>query len=238
MPIPMPRLPVLPALCAALLALCACASPAPERTAWLEAQAHELVDQATASLADFGGDDEVPGLRAALRESCAVLLFPRVATASFLVGGAGGAGVLLVRDAATGAWHGPAFYSLDEAGVGAQVGLAQRELIVVLRSCASLQSLYASGARLRVGVSFALEALEHGAGVEVAKDVQVFSRAKGLHVGAALNGAVLRVRPSLAAAYYGRELAPAQILQGDADAEVSRGIRAAVGLATKAPPRP
>jgi len=234
MPIAPPRRLALAVLGAAVLACQGCAAPPPEPERWRgpEAEAHALVNRATISLATFDDGDGVPALRAALHGACAVLVFPDLAGASFLVGGAGGAGVLLVRDPATGHWRGPAFYSLDEVSLGAQVGVARRELVVVLRACGSLDALYAAGARFRLGASFALEALEHGASVEVAKDVQAFSRAKGLRVGAALSGAVLRVRPKLAAGYYGREIAPAQILQGGDD-EGSREIRDALEVAAK-----
>jgi len=216
------RLPHLLAALASACALHGCASP--ERWRGDEGTAHEIVNRATITLATFGRDDAAPALRTALHEACAVLVFPKVASAGFVVGATGGDGVLLVRDERTGHWHGPAFYSIGEGNVGPQVGLSKRELIVAMRSCAQLDALYAGGSRVRMGSSFALQALDEGASVEMANDLRVFARASGLYVGVALTGTVMRPRPELAAAYYGRPLTPAQILDGEDD-ERSHEIR-------------
>jgi lipid-binding SYLF domain-containing protein len=88
------------------------------------------------------------------------MVFPHVETAHFIAGGSAGSGVLLVRDASSGHWVGPAFYALDEVDVGVQVGLGRREVVAVLRDCSGLAALESDGARVRLGTSLAMQAAE------------------------------------------------------------------------------
>jgi lipid-binding SYLF domain-containing protein len=223
--------PVLPLACT--LALLGCAST---DGAYADARrAHDLVNASTITLATFGESDEHPDVKQQLRDACAVMIFPHVGSASFLVGGSIGAGILLVHDAASGQWVGPAFYALDEASVGPQVGLAKRELIVVMHRCDGLDRLRDEQASFRLGTSFTTQAAERGRGVEVARDVRAYSRVNGLYVGAALQMAVLRPRKSLSDAYYMQPLTVTQILSPDrpCNEPLSREIRTMIESATK-----
>lgn len=193
----------------ALLLLHGCASP--PRAAEPQDVARELVNRATISIATFDVENEHPAFRESLRQSCAVLLFPAVASAEFLGGVSSGDGLLLVRDPVSGHWLGPAFYAMSSGELGLQIGAARRELVVSMRSCDALPALYANDQRLRVGTSLAAQAAERGEGLAISRDVQVFSRAKGLFVGMAVNATVFRARPTLTSAYYGRAITPAEI---------------------------
>jgi len=224
-------LTALPVLCA--LALAGCASVDGAHTD--ARRAHDLVNASTMTLATFGESDEHPDIKLQLRDACAVLIFPHVGSASFLVGGSVGSGILLVHDAASGRWVGPAFYALDEASVGPQVGLAKRELIVVMHRCDGLERLRDERATLRLGTSFTAQAAEHGRGVEVAHDVRAYSRVEGVYVGAALELAVLRPRQALSDAYYMQPLTVAQVLSPERPCEepLSREIRYMIESATR-----
>jgi len=197
-------------------------------------RAHDLVNASTITLATFGESDEHSDVKRQLRDACAVLIFPHVGSASFLIGASVGAGILLVHDASSGQWVGPAFYTLDEASVGPQVGLAKRELIVVMHRCDGLDRLRDEQASLRIGTSFTAQAAERGRGVEVARDARAYSRVDGLYVGAALQMAVLRPHKSLSDAYYRESLAVSQILSPDRPCQepLSREIRYMIESAT------
>ncbi len=224
-------LPGLPLLCA--LALLGCATVNEAR---IDARrAHDLVNASTMTLATFGESDEHPDVKLQLRDACAVLIFPHVGTASFLIGGSAGSGILLVHDAASGQWVGPAFYALDQASVGPQVGLARRELIVVMHRCDGIERLRDEHAALQLGTSLTAQAAERGRGVEVAHDVRAYSRVEGVYVGAAIEMAVLHPRKSLSDAYYMESLSVAQVLSPDrpCNEPLSREIRYMVASATK-----
>jgi lipid-binding SYLF domain-containing protein len=141
-----------------------------------------------------------------------VLIFPHPFSAGFVIAGARGSGVPPVRDAATGHWVGPAFYSLTQASVGLQAGASTSEYIIVVHSQKALETLFKTGLKLGMDTSPAVGPVGSGGGAAMTTDVDVFSRVKGLFVGIALDGAALHIRMPLAAAYYGKPATPSEIL--------------------------
>ena len=228
-----PRLAIAIAIAVACIGLVAgCASPGDDlRQA---RAAHDVVNRATVTIATLAEPGARPELRTALHDACAVLIFPHVATVDFVAGGSAGAGVLLVRDAASQHWVGPAFYSLDQLDVGAQVGIARREVVVVLHRCDGLAALEREGATFRLGTSWGMQASERGPGVDAAPGVEVFSRTDGVYVGLALRATAVRPDRRLSDAYYDRPLPIAEVLApGRPCDEPSREIRLAVELAAR-----
>jgi len=226
-----PRASAIAAILAASLAGCAATGGADDAAR----RAHDLIHDSSRTLANFSGSGEHADLRTALRDACALLVFPHLASASFVVGGAAGDGVLLLREPGSETWLGPAFYSLDEAGIGLQVGLARREVVVVMRRCDDLAGLRADHAQLRLGTSLTAQAAEHGTGVEVARDARAYAIVDGAYVGAAIQLAVLSPRRDLAAAYYLRPLTVAEILSPEhpLDEALARQIRFLEGPAAR-----
>ena len=107
------------ALAAFALAAATASSPARASDA---SEAAELVQKAQTTIAEFGANKEFPTFSPTLAKAKAVLIFPQVLKAGFVLGGSGGSGVLLVRDAKTGGWVGPAFYTMGSASLGFQAG--------------------------------------------------------------------------------------------------------------------
>src|SRR6202165_3125621 len=70
-----------------------------------------------------------------------VLIAPEVVKAGFIFGGSGGRAVLVVRDAKSGKWGGPAFYTLATASVGFQAGVAVSEMLTLVMTEKALNSL-------------------------------------------------------------------------------------------------
>ena len=174
--------------------------------------ADELVARATITIESLGHNKHYEALNEAIVRSQAVLIFPHLFSAGFVFAGARGSGVLLVRDAASGHWVGPAFYSLTQASVGLQAGASASEYIIVVHSQKALENLFKTGLKLGMDTSLAVGPLGSGGGAAMTNDVDVFSRAKGLFVGIALDGAALHIRAPLAAAYYGKPATPSEIL--------------------------
>src|SRR5450830_1110145 len=116
--------------CACLGAGLACAStdrpPAGQASAVDPAQAAQAaqaraarhVDEATAVVTKMAA---LAPERDLLREARGVFIVPRYGRAALGVGAAGGAGVLVVKQAG-GGWGGPAFYDLGALSAGAQAG--------------------------------------------------------------------------------------------------------------------
>lgn len=176
------------------------------------AEAQALVEKARITVQTFSQDPDMAPMKAGLRLAKAVLVFPQVLRAGFVIGGSGGSGVLLVRDPATGQWQGPAFYTLAAASFGLQAGASSAEMVMLVNNQKSLDSLYVSKLKLGGDVSVALgpKGIEKSAAVSA--DFVVFSKVKGLYAGVAVDGAVLDVRESLNAVYYGDPVTPVDIL--------------------------
>lgn len=176
-----------------------------------EGAAHEIVNQSTISIAESRDRERYPVLGPALRDACAVFVFPRVASMGLGAGVSSGMGVLLVRDPASGHWSGPGFVSLSEADLGLQAGIARRELVVVLASCDGLQALADGKSSLRLGASPALQGAARAGTQESAGGTRAFSRVSGAWVGVALDGSRVRLERASAEAYFGRALRPGEL---------------------------
>jgi lipid-binding SYLF domain-containing protein len=119
-------------LCLALVGgVFGCAS-AP-KTSIARAELHEEADQTVATMTAAD-----PGLKPLLDQSAGYIVFPDVKQGGFVVGGAGGKGVLYEHGRRTG------FAELSQASFGAQVGGQAFSEIVVIRDQYALNRVKAS----------------------------------------------------------------------------------------------
>ena len=176
----------------------------------------ELVDEAKATVEAFNTD---AGTKEALRklgpEARAIFILPDFFRWGFLVGGASGRGLLIVRDEQTGRWSQPVFYDVASMNIGAQVGTDVSEIIVVVRSKKGVEQFY--GAGFKLGASAGLATGPTGTGTSthgLNADMVAYARKKGLFAGVALGGAVVTVAESANGAYYGRSATPREIIEG------------------------
>lgn len=172
-----------------------------------------LVDKARITADSFIADPNMIWLRTHLKDAKGVLIVPEFIKGAFVVGGAGGTGVLLARDEEGGKWSEPAFYSMGSASLGLQIGGQKSEVILMLMTRKALESLYASSVKL--GGDFSIAAGPVGLGTAtkgVTADIISFARAKGAFAGVSLEGAVVKVSDKSNSAYYGKEVRPVDIL--------------------------
>ena len=174
--------------------------------------AADLVREAQKTIADFGANKEFPTFSPALAKAKAVLIFPQVLKAGFILGGSGGNGVLLVRDAKSGGWVGPAFYTMGSASLGFQAGASSAEVVMIINSQKSLDSLYSNKVKLGGDASAAIGPKGVGTGTALNADFIVYSTVKGAFAGIAVDGSVLDVRQSLNNGFYGTKATPVEIL--------------------------
>ena len=174
--------------------------------------AADLVAKAQATITTFGASKEFPTFSPALAKAKAVLIFPQVLKAGFILGGSGGSGVLLVRDEKTGGWVGPAFYTMGSASLGFQAGASAAEVVMIVNSQKALDSLYSNKLKLGGDASVALGPKGVGSGAALNADFIVYATVQGAFAGLAVDGSVLDVRQSPNAAYYGKKVTPVEIL--------------------------
>jgi lipid-binding SYLF domain-containing protein len=188
----------------------------------------QLVDKARLTLEAFAAD---PDLKEPLRElgpqARALFIVPQFVRGAFIFGGAGGSGVLLVRDERTGKWGQPVFYNIGSASFGLQVGADVSEIVLVVRTRKGVEEFYRSDFKLGGNVGMAVGPVGTGASVHgIAADIISYARKKGVFAGIALGGAVVTVSDDSNAAYYGRPVRPVEIImKGDVSNATSLPLR-------------
>src|SRR5215831_1481698 len=100
------------------------------RTARADDQ-QSLVDKARITVESFAGASEMSEMRKLMGRARAVLVVPQLIKIGYVVGGAGGSGVLLARDQKTGRWSAPAFYTMGAGSLGLQIGASASEMMLL-----------------------------------------------------------------------------------------------------------
>ncbi len=222
------------------LSLAACAvgvaatfSTFPVRAADAE-DANKLVQDAQATVKSFATSKDFPGIGADIGKAKAVLVFPQILKAGFVLGGSGGSGVLLVRDEKTGGWVGPAFYTMGSASFGFQAGVSSAEMVMLVHTQKALDSLFSAKVKLGGDASVAVWKSGMGAGAALSTDFVAYSAVKGAFAGLAVDGSIIDVRESLNKAFYGKPVTPTEILvKREVSNPASTGLQTALKSAAK-----
>ena len=217
-------------LISSLTALVIVVNPAVGRSSDF-AEQQQLVDKAKLTVDAFIANPElVEAVREDGSEIRAIFIVPKFFRVAFVLGGAGGSGVLLVRNEKNGEWSEPAFYHLGSASFGLQVGADALEIVVVVRTRKGLEGFYRSNFKLGLNTGITI-GTEGGAGAVhgIVADTVSYARSKGAFVGMALAGAVVSVSDESNKAYYGRPLRPTDILvKGEVKNDQSVSLRESV----------
>jgi lipid-binding SYLF domain-containing protein len=199
-------------------------------------EAEQLVEKARFTLEDFMADKNMDAFHDLIKKAKGIYIAPQVLKGAFIVGASGGTGVLLAWDEKLKSWAGPAFDTVGGASFGLQIGGQASEVILVAMTDRGVTSLLSNS--LKLGADVGLAAGPVGAGVQASSanlsaDILSFSRSKGLYGGISLDGAIMAVRGSLNEAYYGKKVAPTDILvRRDVSNPQSAGLIEAVRKAT------
>jgi len=177
-----------------------------------KAEAQSIVDKAKITLDAFMRNKDYQWLHENLKNAKGILIYPQVLKAGFIIGGSGGTGVFLARNAKSGDWSQPAFYTMGAASLGFQIGGESAETVILAMTQKAVDSLYTSSVKLGGDTSVAAGPYGAGAKANVTADFIAFSISKGAYAGLNLEGSVVGVRDSLNKAYYGKDVTPVQII--------------------------
>lgn len=208
----MSRRSVLVFLLVATLAMAGCTTSVPPHT-----EAEAIVERAGTTIDILKRREAEPGpnFRANLKTAQGILIFPDAFKAAVGVGGQGGSGILLVRDA-RGRWSYPAFYTLGGGSVGFQLGATSAQLVFILRSESAVRAVIRDQFALGGNVQWTAGSL--GAGysaattTSVGADIVGFAIAEGLFAGFSLQAGSVGRRNDLNTAYYARTVTPSEIV--------------------------
>lgn len=174
--------------------------------------AKKLIDQSEETLKNFLNDPDMKWFGSHLQEAKGVYIVPKLMKGAFIFGVEGGNGVVLARDEKTGTWSEPVFYETSAASFGLQAGAQSQEAIVLIMTPKAVDSLLANKIKLGADGSVAIGPKGGGADTNLTTDFVTFTRAKGLYAGVSFDGASIRARDELNAAYYGQDVRPSDII--------------------------
>ena len=177
------------------------------------AEVQKLVDAALKTFQGFMRDKNYEYLHNNLKNVKAVLIYPRVAQGRVLFwAGPGARGCLVARDANTGDWSQPAFYTIGSVSFGLQIGGEFAEVIVMVTTQKALESLFTTSVKFGGDTSIAAGPYGVGAKANVTTAFVSFAKSKGLYAGLNLDGSAVDVREGLNKDYYGQAVTPVQII--------------------------
>ena len=203
----------LPLIVAVLLGAMVAVSATPALAADAMEQ-QQLVDKAKMTVEAFISDPSVgPVTRELKGEAKALFIVPQFLRGAFVFGGAGGSGVLIVRDEKTKQWSEPAFYTIGSASFGLQIGGDVSEMIFVVRNQKGLEEFYRSDFKLGADVTMAVGSVGEGASVKgISGDMVAYAKKKGAFVGFSADGSIITVSDDSNHAYYGKLVRPIDII--------------------------
>ena len=174
--------------------------------------AKNIINQAEATLKNFMNDPDMKWFGSHLQEAKGVYIVPKLTKGAFIFGVEGGNGVVLAREDKSGGWSEPVFYETSAASFGLQAGAQSSEAVVLIMTPKAVDSLMANKIKLGADGSVAIGPKGGGADTNLMADFVTFTRAKGLYAGVSFDGASIRSRDELNAAYYGQDVRPSDII--------------------------
>ncbi len=181
-------------------------------TAMAQADQRNLVTDATVTLSNFLNDPDMTWLHRNVKRAKAVLVAPQITKAGFILGGSGGRGVVVARDAKSGKWVGPAFYTLATASIGFQAGVSVSEVVTLVMTDKGMNSLLSDSVKLGGDAAVAAGPVGAGAQSNLSADFVSFSRATGVYGGINFDGTVISTADAWNRAYYGQKVHAPDIL--------------------------
>jgi lipid-binding SYLF domain-containing protein len=192
-------------VCLSLLLTSCASTKTPEET-------HATVSEADATLKRFLRDPDMTWLQQNVSKAKGIMVCPDILQAGFIVGGSGGACVVLVRDPNGSSWNGPAFYKIGTGSLGLQAGAQKSEMVSLVMNDKARDSLLSSSFKFGGDVSIAAGPVGAGAGGQIQADMVSFVRSKGLYGGINLDGSSISIDESANSAFYGKPATPVDIL--------------------------
>ena len=150
-----------------------------------------------------------------LAKADCILIFPSVTKGAFIVGGKAGNGVASCRQP-NGRMGSAAFYTVGGASIGFQIGGDSTDMVMLIMNEKGVDHLLAD--KFTIGAEATATAGPVGRTATAATDAQMhaqilsWSRSRGLFVGAALDGSVVKPDQEANARLYGAKTTGTEIL--------------------------
>jgi len=190
-----------------------------------KSDAQQLVAEATAEVKKMSAD---PQLKKLLAKAKGVYLVPEFGRGALVIGGRGGAGVVLARK--DGKWTDPAFYDMGGISIGAQAGGSGGAIAFLLMSQGAVDA-FKSGNKFSLNAGAGLSIVDYSANSQASwgkGDIVMWSDTKGAYAGATISVSDVNWADGNNMAYYGRKVDPSKILAGDVTSPDAANLKAAL----------
>jgi SH3 domain-containing YSC84-like protein 1 len=188
-------------------------------------EARQLINEAAAEVRTMKAN---PQLKELLAKAKGVYLVPEYGRGALVVGGRGGAGVVLANN--DGKWSDPAFYDLGGISVGPQAGGSGGKVAFLLMTNNALDA-FKGGDKisLNAGAGLTIVNFSHNSQASWGKgDIIMWSDNSGAYAGADISVTDLNWADDNNQSYYGRKVQPDQILAGDVDTPDAAKLKSAL----------
>ena len=171
-----------------------------------DAKRQSLVDQSLGSARKVLSGKDFPDALKLMPKARAVLVIPELVQGGFILGAAGGRGVMLSKSG-QGNWSYPAFYGMGSGSLGLQVGAKVSEIVFIILTEKGMQAIldhkFKFGAEAGVTMVAVGAGIEGGSTAALGTDIVAFASSNGLFAGASLEGSFLDPDNDWNALYYG-----------------------------------
>lgn len=157
-----------------------------------------------------GPHGQVP--ESVLAKAQCIAVIPDVMSGAVIVGGSHGVGVASCRENNT--WSSPAFLKLNSISFGAQIGGKSSDLVLFMVNQTAKNALKAGKIALGADVSVSAGTFDRGYDATSANGVIAYGRTEGAFAGASVSGGNLSSDEEYTAAFYGKDIKYASLMEG------------------------
>jgi len=178
----------------------------PGHAAKADAKRQSLVDQSLSSARKVLSGKDYPDALKLMTSARGVLIIPELVQGGFIIGAAGGRGVLVGRSSPSN-WSYPSFYGMGSGSLGLQIGGKVSEIVFIIRTEKGLEAIM--NHKFKLGAEAGVTMVAIGAGFEGATtaafgaDIVAFANSAGLFAGASVEGSYLDADNDWNGLYYG-----------------------------------
>jgi lipid-binding SYLF domain-containing protein len=210
-----------------VLVICAASTSWAASDAKDKAEAEKQLQRAATVLGDLAKapDQGIPD-RVFESAKC-IAVVPNLTKGGFILGAQHGRGVATCR-MPNGGWSAPALFTITGGSWGAQIGVEDVHLVLMIMNDQGMQHLLSN--KFQVGGEASAAAGPVGraaaAGTDWKADTEMltYSRSKGIFAGIDLGGSWIEPDKELTEAFYGKDLSPREVLTGRVPAPASARV--------------
>ena len=182
----------------------------------------KLVDKAASVVVEMTRND--PGIRPLLQQAVGMYIIPEYGRAGFIIGGKGGAGVVVVRN--RGGWSSPAFYNTGGLSIGLQAGAAGGSIVYLLMDRKAVDRFSGNGKfSLNAGAGLSVVTYSTAGKVSTHKgDAILWTNIRGAYAGATVGAQDIDRDNGRTRDYYGRDVSAGAVFSGQVTAPGARAL--------------